>query len=126
MTKKSPIRISEDLKLFYIDTAKKLKGSDRRKFMAQLFQKWGFGGATFAEKELGWNRRRIRKGMQELIHGISIADSFRLRGRQSVENRLPNLLSEISSIVEPYSQTVPAEKVQDYIAESVEQRYVIS
>ena len=52
MTKKSPIRISEDLKSFYIDTAKKLKGSDRRQFMAQLVQQWGFGGATFAEKEL--------------------------------------------------------------------------
>ena len=110
MTKKSPLRISEDLKSFYIDTAKKLKGSERRQFMAQLVQQWGFGGATFAEKELRWNRRTIRKGMQELIHGISIADSFRLRGRQSVENRLPNLLSDISSIVEPYSQTDPSFK----------------
>jgi hypothetical protein len=32
--------------------------------MAQLSsEQWGRGGYTFAEKELGWNRRTIRKGM---------------------------------------------------------------
>ncbi|MEH2117785.1 MAG: hypothetical protein V7K46_06205 [Nostoc sp.] len=59
-------------------------------------------------RELGWNRRTIRKGMQELEHGISIADSFRLRGSKPTEHRLPNLLEDISSIVEPQSQTDPS------------------
>jgi hypothetical protein len=92
----------------YIKTAKKLKGSDRRQFMAEVVKGWGRGGATIAERELGWNRRTIRKGMQELEHGMSIADSFRLRGSKSTEHRLPNLLEDIRSIVEPQSQTDPS------------------
>ncbi|MEH1841107.1 MAG: hypothetical protein V7L20_20700 [Nostoc sp.] len=40
--------------------------------MAELVKGWGRGGATIAEQELGWNRRTIRKGMQELEHGMSI------------------------------------------------------
>ncbi len=110
MDTKSRIRISEDLKSLYMNTAKKLKGSDRRQFMASLVREWGIGGATFAEKELRWNRRTIRKGMQELTHGLNIADSFRLRGRQTIEHQLPNLRSDICDLVEPHSQTDPSFK----------------
>jgi hypothetical protein len=46
--------------------------------------------------------------MQELEHGISIADSFRLKGRKRTEHRLPNLLEDIRSIVESQSQTDPS------------------
>jgi DNA-binding protein Fis len=46
--------------------------------MAEVVKGWGRGGATIAERELGWNRRTIRKGMQELGYGISVADSFQL------------------------------------------------
>jgi hypothetical protein len=56
MTNKVPIEIKADLKLLYHHTAKKLRGSDRRQFMAQLVKQWGRGGYTFAEKELGWNQ----------------------------------------------------------------------
>ena len=108
MAKNSIIEISPDLKSLYRDTAEKLTGSDRRQFMAQLVKQWGRGGYTFAEKELGWNRRTIRKGMIELAHGLSIADSFRLRGRHPIEQKLPDLLSDIRSLIEPYSQTDPS------------------
>lgn len=107
MANKVSIEVSADLKLLYHQTAKKLRGSDRRQFMAQLVKQWGRGGYTFAEKELGWNRRTIRKGMMELTHGISIADSFKLRGRLAIEQKLPNLLSDIHSLLEPYCQTDP-------------------
>jgi hypothetical protein len=60
MANKVPIEVSADLKLLYHNTAKKLRGSDRRQFMAQLVKQWGRGGYSFAEKELGWNRRTIR------------------------------------------------------------------
>jgi hypothetical protein len=107
MAKKVPIEVNADLKLLYRQTAEKLRGCDRRQFMAQLVQQWGRGGYTFAEKELGWNRRTIRKGMMELTHGLSIADSFKLRGRVPIEKKLPNLLSDIHSLLEPYCQTDP-------------------
>ncbi len=108
MAKNSKIEISSQLKSLYRDTAEKLMGSDRRQFMAQLVKLWGRGGYTFAEKELGWNRRTIRKGMMELNHGLSIADSFRLRGRHPIEQKLPRLLSDIRSLIEPYCQIDPS------------------
>lgn len=110
MLPESPIKLNNNLKSLYIKTAQKLKGSDRRQFMAEVVKSLGRGGQTTAEKELGWNRRTIRKGMQELEHGMSIADSFKLRGRKRTEENLPNLLSDIVSIVEPHSQTDPSFK----------------
>lgn len=110
MLPESPIKLNDNLKSLYIKTAQKLKGSDRRQFMAEVVKSLERGGQTSAEKELGWNRRTIRKGMQELEHGMSIADSFKLRGRKRTEENLPNLLSDIVSIVEPHSQTDPSFK----------------
>ena len=78
--------------------------------MAEVVKNLGYGGQTIAERELGWNRRTIRKGMQELEQGMSIADSFKLRGRKPTEDRLPNLVEDMRSIVEPQSQTDPSFK----------------
>lgn len=107
MTKKYIIEITSELKSLYQDTAEKLRGTDKRQFMAKLVKQWGWGGYTFAEQQLGWNRRTIRKGMMELAHGISIADSFRLRGRNRIEQKLPDFVSDIHSVMEPYCQTDP-------------------
>jgi len=74
MYQKSNIQLTEELKSLYIKTAKKLKGSDRRQFMAEVVKGLGIGGQTLAEQELGWNRRTIRKGMRELESGQSILD----------------------------------------------------
>ncbi len=74
MSPESFIQLTDNLKSLYIKTAQKLKGSDRRQFMAEVVKGLGFAGQTIAERELGWNRRTIRKGIQELEHGMSIAD----------------------------------------------------
>ena len=66
--------------------------------MAEVVKDLGFAGQTIAERELGWNRRTIRKGIQELECVLSIADSFHLRGRKPTEHRLPNLLEDIRSL----------------------------
>ena len=78
--------------------------------MAEVVKNLGRGGQTRAEKELGWNRRTIRKGMQELEHGISIIDAFKLRGRKPIEVKLPNLRADIISIVDSQTQTDPSFK----------------
>lgn len=104
------MKLNPDLKSLYITTAKKLKGSDRRQFMAQVVKSFGIGGQTFAEKELGWNRRTIRKGMQELESGVAIIDGYHRSGRKPVEVKLPHLLRDIQSIVDPHSQTDPSFK----------------
>ena len=55
----SLIQITDSLKSLYIKTAQKLKGSDRRQFMAEVVKGLGIGGQSLAERELGWNRRTI-------------------------------------------------------------------
>ena len=46
--------VSEAEKTTYIETAKVLKGSDRRMFMARVVQNLGRGGQRYAEAQLGW------------------------------------------------------------------------
>ncbi len=53
-------QLTDSLKSLYIRTAQKLKGSDRRQFMAEVVKTLGIGGQSLAERELGWNRRTIR------------------------------------------------------------------
>ncbi len=97
--------IWDGLKSFLRNTAKKLTGSARRLFMAETVQQYGTGGQTWAQRELGWNRWTIRKGMNELRTGIECKDGFSLRGRKAYEQHLPNLLADIRDVVEPKSQT---------------------
>ncbi|MBY5285500.1 ISAzo13 family transposase [Anabaena sp. PCC 7938] len=104
------MQLTENLKSLYIKTAKKLKGSDRRQFMAEVVKGLGIGGQTLVERELGWNRRTIRKGMQELESGKPFIDGFDRSGRKGVETKLPNLLKDMKSLVEPQSQTDPSFK----------------
>ncbi|MEG5061830.1 hypothetical protein QUB60_29190 [Microcoleus sp. A2-C5] len=49
------MKLTEHAKSLYIKTAKKLKGTDRRQFMAFVVKGLGIGGQTLAERELGWN-----------------------------------------------------------------------
>ena len=78
--------------------------------MAEVVKRLGFGGQTLAERELGWNRRTIRKGMQELLSGQPIIDGYTRSGRKRVETKLPHLLEDIRGIVDPHTQTDPSFK----------------
>ena len=100
------LELTDSLKDLLKDTAERLKGTNRRQFMAQVVQGLGVGGQAQAERELGWNRGTIRKGLHELAHG-PIRDAFEQRGRQSTEARLPQLLEDIRAIVEPCTQADP-------------------
>ena len=91
------LHLSLNLKELLIETAKKLKGSDRRMFMAKTVNSLGKGGQRKAEAQLGWSRCLIRKGQKELING-PIEDKFYQRGRKRAEHHLPNLLEDIKSI----------------------------
>lgn len=99
--------ISDELKQTYIETAKALKGSDRRQFMARIVKSLGYGGQSYAAGEFGWGRNTIAKGTGELESGIPIIDNFSARGRKKAEETLPNLLVDIQAIVDGASQTDP-------------------
>ena len=98
---------TEEIKGLLLKTTKDLKGSACRLFMARTVQALGKGGQRLAERELGWNRQTIRKGKQEVEHGLACVDGFRLRGRKRSEEHLPNLLGDITAIVDAQSQADP-------------------
>src|SRR5438876_2278742 len=101
------MELTDLLKSVLMDTAKQLKGSARRVFMARIVRELGPGGASRAERELGWNRKTIRKGIHEVESGIICLDAFAARGRKLAEEHLPNLLVDLKAIVDGQSQTDP-------------------
>jgi hypothetical protein len=96
-----------ETKAFLNETRAKLKGHERRQFMARVVSLLGRGGQLRAEKELGWDRKTIIKGMREIKSGITCIDNLSGRGRKPAEAHLPDLLDDIRSIVNPVSQTDP-------------------
>jgi hypothetical protein len=101
------MELTDSLITLFIDTAKTLKGSARRIFMARTVKELGPGGQRRAERELGWSRVTVRKGTRELESGVPIPDNFSARGRKRAEDHLPNLLTDIRAIVDSQSQTDP-------------------
>jgi hypothetical protein len=64
------MELTPEVKSLLIETAKGLKGSARRLFIARAVKALGKGGQRKAERELGWDRKTIRRGMRELESGI--------------------------------------------------------
>jgi len=101
------MELTDSLKSLFMETAKSLKGSARRLFMARTVKELGAGGQRRAERALEWGRMTIRKGTHELESGFTCLDAFSARGRKRVEVHLPHLLSDIKAIVDSQSQADP-------------------
>jgi len=89
------------------EAAQALQGSERRRFLARTVEELGPGGQRRAERELGWSRVTIRKGLRELRRGVTCVDAFALRGRKRAEAHLPNLLTDLEAVVAGQSQADP-------------------
>ncbi len=100
-------KISEELKDAVIKTANEMKGRERRIFMARIVISLGQGGQRIAERDFGWNRGTVRKGLRELKDGFAQTDRYSDRGRKKSEEHLPGLREDIKDIVEPLSQADP-------------------
>lgn len=101
------MELTDGFKNNIVETGKTLRGVQRRLFMARTVRSLGSGGQRRAEKEFGWNRVTIRKGMHELRTGIACCDAFSARGRWRAEEHLPELLTDIQDIAKGFSQTDP-------------------
>lgn len=101
------VELAEEVKELLKETVKALKGSARRLFMARTVRALGEEGQRLVERELGWNRGTIRKGLHERERGIVCLDVFSARGRKRREEHLPNLLRDITAIVDGQSQADP-------------------
>ena len=80
------MELTETRKAWLIETAKTLKGYERRRFMARTVQELGAGGQRRAERELGWNRQTIRKAAASWKVGCGVW----MRSRSADENGRKN------------------------------------
>ena len=87
--------------------AKKLSGSKRRAFQAQVTKDYLGGSGRRAERVFGWSRTTVEKGLRELGTGIGCMDNFSARGRHRTEEKDPALEAAIRALVDPQSQTDP-------------------
>jgi hypothetical protein len=101
------MELTDSLKTLLLETAKSLKGSARRLFMARPVQALGPGGQQRAARALRWGRMTIRKGMHALTSGVICMDALTRRGRKRAQEPLPNLLTAIQAIVDSPSQAEP-------------------
>ena len=70
------MELTDSLKTLLLETAKALKGSTRRLFMARTVKELGPGGQQRAARELRWGRMTIRKGMHELDQWCDLSRCF--------------------------------------------------
>ncbi len=73
---------------------------------ARVVDLLGWGGQSFAAQVQGWNRATIH-GTAEVRSVQPIEEGFKERGRRRIGKRLPSLLDDIRSIVDPSGQTDP-------------------
>ena len=89
------------------DAAKKLTGEKRRAFEAQVTLDYFNSKPYLAEQTLGWDRKTIELGINELRTGIVCIENFKVRGNKKTEVKNPQLEVDIIALAEPNSQTDP-------------------
>jgi len=88
------------------DAAKKLKGVLRRAFQAQVVFDYCDGNISHTKTVFGRNQPTIQRALCERETGEIIPDAPR-KGRDTFSEKLPNLQTDIRSLVDPNSQTHP-------------------
>jgi len=101
------MEVNQDFQETLKETPGHLKGEQRRHFMAKIVETVFGGKPSHAERELGWNRKTLRKALAELKGEFCYIDRYQARGRKKSEAHLPNLLADLRAIVDSQSQTDP-------------------
>ena len=87
--------LNDEVKEIIKDAAKRLTGFKRREYQANITLEYFEGSARKAEREMGWGRECIQKGLKELETGIRCIDNYQGRGRIRTEDIIPNLRKDI-------------------------------
>jgi hypothetical protein len=86
---------------------RRLKGHQRRLFMAEVVAELCAGNCRQAEQRFGWGRETVNKGLREARQGIRCLENFAAKGRLRSEDKNPQLAADIRAIVEPHTQADP-------------------
>ena len=92
------------------DACKRLTGWKRRAYQADIARTYFQGSARKAERELGWGRESVHKGLRETESGIRCRDHYRGRGRSRTEDAMPGLKDDLITLAELQTQADPAMK----------------
>jgi hypothetical protein len=87
--------------------ADRLKGHERRLFMAEVTLQLCDGKVRKAERRFGWGRDTVAKGLHELQQGVRCLENFAARGRPRMEDKNPQLAQDIRILMEPHTQADP-------------------
>src|SRR5438270_6815545 len=98
---------TEPLEQLIRSAARRLKGHQRRLFLAEVATQLCDGNPRQAERRFGWGRDTVTKGLHELRQGLRCQEDFAARGRQRSEDQDPQLAADIRAIVEPHTQADP-------------------
>ena len=103
-------RINGETKSLIKDACKRLTGFKRREYQAAIAMEYFDGNARKVEREMGWGRDSVTKGLNEARGGIRCADNYQGRGRKRTEDRISGIKEDIISVAEPQTQADPAMK----------------
>ena len=87
--------------------ARRLKGHQRRLFMAEVATRLCDGSPRKAERRFGWGRNTVDSGLHETKRRIRCVEDFVAKGRKRAEDKNPRLAADIRAIVEPHTQADP-------------------
>jgi hypothetical protein len=102
--------LSDEVRAVAAAASELLTGFRKRLFQALITKEYFGGSARKAERELGWGRESVEKGLKESESGIRCMDNYKGRGRNRTEDNFPDIVKDIRSIAEPQSQADPALK----------------
>jgi hypothetical protein len=92
------------------EAVKRLKGYQRREYIALVSLEYFDGNARKTEREMGWGRECTQKGLKEQETGIRCLDNYSGSGRRRTEDQIPHLSEAIKSLADPQTQADPAMK----------------
>jgi hypothetical protein len=90
-----------------VSATKRLKGKQRRLFLAEVCDTLCDGSPRKAEHRFGWGRETVAKGLREQNGETEGAVHTERRGRRRSEEQNPQLAIDIRLIVEPHTQCDP-------------------
>ena len=82
-------KMNGETKILIKDACKRLTGYKRRVYQADITTKYFSGSPYKAEREMGWGRESVTKGLKEAESGIRCVDYFQGRGRKKKRTPFP-------------------------------------
>ena len=99
--------LTTQLKTTFKDAAKKLTGAKKRAFIAQVALDYFDGSARKTEREIGWWRVAVQRGLDTLATGMTYEEQYHQRGRKKTEEHLPNIVKDIRDLIDADCQADP-------------------